>query len=290
MSEIVRALSADGSVVVSAVNSTQLVSEIAEIHKCSAVVTAGLGRLATGACLMANSMKSDSDSMTVRISGDGPAKSWLAVANNRVEVKAYPQVAVVDIPLNNSGKLDVGGAIGRGYLDVIKDTGMKQPYVGRVATVSGEVAEDITSYFATSEQQPTVCGLGVLVNRDLTVKSAGGFLLQLLPFADPTVIDLLEENINKLPPVSNLFETHTPHEAINRLLEGMEPNILDVTPCKFLCDCSRERVKNALVTLGKDELESLETDDKPTEVHCHFCNKTYGFSKEELREMASKIS
>ena len=290
MSNLVRAITADGSAVAIALNSTEIVGEIEKIHKTSAVVTAALGRLATGASLMGYMLKNEQDSITLRIKADGPAVSLIAVANSHGNVKAYVQNPVVEIPLNSKGKLDVAGAVGTdGFLSVIKDIGLKEPYSGQVPLVSGEIAEDITSYYAISEQIPTVCALGVLVNPDLTVKSAGGFLIQLLPFADESCIDIIEKNIKELPPISELFDSGlTPKDVCMRVLQGLEPNVLDETNVAYKCDCSRERVSRALISLGKEELQDMIDGPDETEVTCHFCNKAYHFSKDELRGLLSQ--
>ncbi len=289
--KIVRCISADGSVVVSALDSTDIVAGLEQTHSTSAVITAALGRLTTGALLMAAGLKSEKDNISLRITGDGPARSLLAVANGKGEVKAYPQVPVVDLPLNKYGKLDVGGAVGAGgFLSVIRDTGLKQPYIGNVETVSGEIGDDITNYYATSEQTPTVCGLGVLVNPDLTVRSAGGFLLHLLPFADPAATVTVEENLKTLPPVSSLFESHSALEVAQLLLRGLEPNALDETPASLHCDCSLMRVESAIVSLGLEEIKGLIDDKRETEVNCHFCNKNYTFSKEHLQSLYKNLA
>lgn len=285
MSNLARAITADGSAVALALNSTELVSRIEQIHTTSAVTTAALGRLATGAGLMGAMLKGERDSLTLRMQGNGPAGILLAVADSAGHVKAYVENPIVEIPLNKLGKLDVAGAVGtNGTLSVVKDLGMKEPYCSQVPITSGEVAEDITYYYATSEQTPTVCGLGVLVNPDLTVCSAGGFLVQLLPFADEACIDLIEENLKDLPPVSELFRTGmTPEQVCMRLLQGMEPNLLDESEVRYFCDCSRERVARALMSLGNEDLQELIEDERPTQVECHFCNQAYTFSKQELK-------
>lgn len=285
MSNLVRGITADGSAVVIALNSTEIVGRIEQIHKTSAVVTAVLGRLATAASLMASMLKGEKDSLTLQMKGDGPAGTLIAVANSKGNVKAYVQNPVVEIPLNSKGKLDVAGAVGRsGFLNVIKDIGMKEPYTGQTPIVSGEIAEDITNYYAISEQVPTVCALGVLVNPDLSVRAAGGFLLQLLPFADESCIDILEKNVQNLPAVSKMIDTGvSPEEICNRVLKGLQPEILDVSEVEYRCDCSRDRVSRALMSMGKKDLQELIDAPEETEVVCHFCNQRYVFSKEELK-------
>lgn len=282
-----RAISADASVVAAFLDATDIVSEIEKIHKTSAVVTAGLGRLSIACSLIGYSLKGEDDSVTVRMDGGGATGVLIAVADSRGNVKSYVSNPVVEIPLNSYGKLDVAGAIGKnGTLSVIKDLGLKEPYSGTIPIVSGEVAEDIASYFATSEQIPTVCGLGVLVNPDLTVNVAGGYLVQLLPFADEKCIDVLEKNINKMPSVTQMMSDGlNAEDIVLKLLDGLEPNILDEAKVSYRCDCSRERVSRALVSLGNDELQAMADEGKNTEVCCHFCNKKYEFTPAEILEL-----
>ncbi|MBR5495763.1 MAG: Hsp33 family molecular chaperone HslO [Oscillospiraceae bacterium] len=290
MGKLIRAISKDGSVMACVVDTTDVVFTQERTHRTSAVVTAALGRLSTAAILMGVQMKGENDSLTLRINGGGPAGSLISVADSHGNVKAYAENAIVELELNQYGKLDVAGAVGKdGYLNVIRDIGLKEPYIGTTNIVSGEIAEDITNYYVTSEQIPTVCGLGVLVNPNLTVKSAGGFLIQLLPFADEKVIDVIEENIKDIPPVSSMFaDGLTPEDIVNRLLKGLDPDILDETVAKYKCDCSRERVEKALVSLGKKDLQELIDTQDHTEVDCHFCNKKYRFNHDELRALIAR--
>ena len=287
MARIVRTISADGSVVASAIDAKDIVSRIEQIHKTSAVVTAALGRLSIAASLMGIGLKGENDSVTVRMNGDGPSGVLIAVADSGGNVKSYVSNPIVEIPLNKFGKLDVAGAVGRnGTLSVVKDLGLKEPYAGQVPIVSGEIAEDIASYFAVSEQIPTVCGLGVLVNPDLTVKAAGGYLIQLLPFADESCIDVLEANINKLPPVTAMLDSGMSSEDIAmKVLEGLDPNVLDSFNAEYRCDCSKERVEKALVSLGREELTKMAEEEENIEVCCHFCENKYNFSKEEIKQL-----
>lgn len=290
MGRIVRSISKDASVVCSAIDATDIVNEIEEIHKSSAVVTAALGRLAMGASLMGFGLKGKDDTITLRINGGGPCGNLIAVSDSFGNVKAYVQNPVVEIPLNSKGKLDVGGAVGKnGVLSVVKDLGLKEPYVGQVPIVSGEIAEDITSYFATSEQIPTVCALGVLVNPDLTVKKAGGFLLQLLPFAPENAVDIIEKNINSMSSVTKMLESGKTAEEISLMaLEGLEPNVLDDFEVNYRCDCSRERVEKALISLGSKELSELSRDEN-TNVKCHFCTEEYNFSSQEIKNLIKTL-
>ncbi|MBD5145297.1 MAG: Hsp33 family molecular chaperone HslO [Ruminococcus sp.] len=284
MAKIVRTISKDASVVASAIDALDMVSEIERIHKPSAVVTAALGRLSIAASLIGNGLKGENDSVTIRMNGGGATGILIAVADSRGNVKSYVGNPIVELPLNKYGKLDVSGAVGKeGTLSVVKDLGLKEPYVGQVPIVSGEIAEDIASYFAVSEQIPTVCGLGVLVNPDLTVRAAGGYLIQLLPFADESCIDVLEANVNKLPPVTTMLDSGMSAEDIARsVLEGLEPEVMDSFDVGYKCDCSKERVERALVSLGREELVKMAEEQDTTEVCCHFCDKKYVFSSDEI--------
>lgn len=286
MGRIVRTISKDASVVCSSIDGKDIVAEIERIHQTSAVCTAALGRLTLGASLLGFGLKGEKDTVTLRMNGGGPAGSLIAVADSFGNVKSYIQNPIVEIPLNNVGKLDVRGAVGTdGTLSVIKDLGLKEPYSGQVPIVSGEIAEDITSYLATSEQTPSVCALGVLVNLDLTCAQAGGFLIQLLPFAPEEAIDIIEKNINGMQSVTQMLSDGMNAEDIAmKALEGLEPNVLDDFEVSYRCDCNRQRVERALVSLGKSELEELAKDEN-TEVKCHFCDKAYNFSSEEIKSL-----
>lgn len=290
MGKLYRAISADGSAFAAVLDAKDIVSEIERIHKTSAVVTAGLGRLTIGASLMGYMLKGKDDSITLRVDADGQTGQLVAVSDSMGNVKSCVNNPVVEIPLNAQGKLDVGGAVGHnGTLSVVKDLGLKEPYVGVVPLVSGEIAEDIASYYATSEQIPTVCSLGVLVNPDLSVKSAGGFLVQLLPFADEKCIDVIENNLKKLRPVSAMLaDGTTPEEIAGILLDGLEPEPLDESEPVYKCDCSRERTEKILISLGKQELSSIADEGKDTSVSCHFCGKEYIFTAEEIGKLAEK--
>ncbi len=286
MGRIVRTISKDASVVCSAIEGKDIVARIEQIHKTSAVCTAALGRLALGASLLGFGLKGDKDSLTLRINGGGPAGSLIAVSDSFGNVKAYIQNPVVEIPLNERGKLDVSGAVGRdGTLSVIKDMGLKEPYCGQIPIVSGEIAEDITAYLAESEQVPSVCALGVLVNPDLTCAQAGGFLIQLLPFAPDEAIDTIENNIKNMQSVTQLLsQGMTAEQIAMQALNGLEPNVLDDFEVNYHCDCSKERVEKALVSLGKEQLQELSKEQN-TEVKCHFCDKVYNFSSEDIKAL-----
>lgn len=287
MGRILRAISENGGVVITAADTTDIAARAEQIHKTSAVVTAALGRLLTAASMMGCSLKGEESSLTLRLKGDGPAGSVIAVSDDRGNVRGYVQNPVVELPLNRYGKLDVGGAVGQnGLLHVIKDVGMKDPYVGSVPLVSGEVAEDITAYFAASEQIPTVCALGVLVNPNLTVKVAGGFLVQLLPGATEDEISRLEENIKGLPSMTNMLDSGLALEQIiDRVLAGFTPNILDEFPVDYRCNCSRSRVEQMLISLGRTELADMAAKGEDTEVACHFCDKKYRFTAKEIEKL-----
>lgn len=282
-----RAIAKDASVVSCAVDATDIVAEIERIHQTSAVITAGLGRLTIAASMMGYGLKGAGDTVTLRVKGDGPAGMLVAVSDSRGNVKSYAEHPVVEIPLNDKGKLDVGGAVGiDGTLTVVKDLGLKEPYVGMCPLVSGEIAEDIASYYANSEQTPTVCGLGVLVNPDLSVNVAGGYLIQVLPFAPDSVIDQLEKNLQTLPPVTQMMrEGMTPDQIALRLLDGLEPNLLDESEVVYKCDCSRERTERILYSLGNDDLQEMADDNEPITVNCQFCDKKYVFTPQEILDL-----
>ena len=289
MGRIVRTISRDAAVVCSAIEATDIVGEIEKIHETSAVVTAALGRLAMGTSLIGFGLKDKDDSVTVRVNGGGPVGTLTAVSDSMGNVKCCCDNSIVEIPLKANGKLDVGGAVGvNGTITVVKDLGLKEPYVGQTELVSGEIAEDITNYFAVSEQTPTVCALGVLVNPDLTVRRAGGFIIQLLPFASDACIDVIEKNIAKMSSVTNLLELGYTAESIAMLaLEGLEPNVLDNFEVSYKCGCSRERTERILYSLNKKDIAEL-SQDEVTEVKCHFCKKSYKFTRDEILELLSR--
>ena len=289
MSKLIRCITSDGCVTAMAVDSTEIVNKAAELHQTSAVVSAALGRLLTAASMMGNMLKGERDSITLRIDGDGPIGAVVAVADSKGNVKGYAVNNVVEIPLNARGKLDVGGAVGQGNLYVLKDLGMKEPYNGVIPLVSGEIAEDITAYYAESEQIPTVCALGVLVNPDLSIKAAGGYIIQLLPTADDTVISKVENSIAGVKPVTTLMSEGMSIEDIVRdALSEFDVEVLDETEAEYRCDCSRERTERVLKAIGKEELEKLADEQEITEVSCHFCGKKYKFTADEVRKLASK--
>ncbi len=291
MSKMVRAISDMGGVVISAIDSTDIVKRMEEIHKTSAVVSAALGRMLTASQLMASTLKSTSDTITLRIKADGPIGLITVACDGRGHCKGYVENNVVEIPLRRDGKLDVGSAVGRnGQLYVVKDIGMKEPYVGSIPLESGEIAEDITAYYAYSEQIPTVCALGVLVNPDLSIKCAGGYLLQLLPGATEEEISLVENNIKNIPSITNFFESgHDVYDIINTVMDGFNPSILDETDVKYQCDCSRERVKKALISIGIKDLEMLRDEEDQIEMGCQYCDAKYYFTKKDLDNIIKSL-
>lgn len=289
MGKIKRAISSMGGVIVAVADSTDVVSKAENIHKPSAVVTAGLGRLLTGASLMGSTLKGYDDTLTIKVKGNGPIGTMLVTSDSFGNVKGYAENNIVEIPLKNNGKLDVGTAVGKGILSVVKKTGDKEPFTGQIELVTGEIAEDITSYFAVSEQIPTVCSLGVLVDKDLTVKKAGGFLLQLLPGTTEEEIEQVEKNIKNIKPITQMMsENMSSEDIIDILMEGFDANVLDEFEFHYKCDCSKERVENALRTLGEKELSDMMNDEK-TEVTCQFCDNIYNFTNDDLKVLIDTL-
>lgn len=283
---IARATAAKGQIRAFAITSKELVETARQHHNTSPVMTAALGRLLSGAVMMGTMMKGEKDLLTIQIQGSGPAKALTVTADSMGHVKGYPEVADVILPPNAQGKLDVGGAIGIGIMSVIKDMGMKDPYVGQIALQTGEIADDLTYYFATSEQIPSSVGLGVLMNKDNTVKQAGGFIIQLMPFTDEETIDRLEKRIAGLTSITALLEKgDTPEMLLKEVLGDIEFEITDIIPAEFRCDCSKERISKSLATIGKKDLDEMIADGEGIEVKCHFCNTDYKFSTEELKEI-----
>ncbi len=286
MANLVRCITDDGCVVALAIDSTDIVETARQYNQSSKVCTAALGRLLTASSMMGKMLKGEDDSVTLRINGKGPAGSVIAVSDSAGNCRGYIMDPHVELPLNAKGKLDVGGAVGTdGFLSVIKDLGYKEPMVGQVPIVSGEIAEDITSYYAVSEQIPTVCALGVLVNPDLSVAAAGGFLIQLLPTADDSIIDRVENGLKGLPAVTTMLaDGLTPMEICKKALPDFQVELLDEHVCAYRCNCSRERVERALISAGTDALEEM-AQDAVTEVKCNFCPSVYRFTSEEIRSL-----
>ena len=283
---IVRATAANSQIRAFAITSRELVEEARTRHNTSPVMTAALGRLLSGGAMMGVMMKGEKDLLTLQIKCGGPAKGLTVTADAKGRVKGYVEVPDVMLPPNSQGKLDVGGALDIGILNVIKDMGMKEPYVGQVALQTGEIAEDLTYYFATSEQIPSAVGLGVLMNKDNTVKQAGGFILQLLPFTSEEIIGKLEEKIKTIDSVTEMLEKgYTPERILEEILGDLGLEITDTMPAEFSCNCSKERITKALISIGKKDLQEMIDDGKPIEVNCHFCNTNYTFEVDELKEM-----
>ena len=289
MGKIVRALSADGSVLCSAINSTDIVNEIFRIHNTTPVASAAMGRLATAGCIMGAMLKGEDDKLTLRINGGGPSGNIVVAADYMGNVKCYAENPQVDLPLKLNGKLDVSGYVGNdGFLGVVKDLGLKEPYATQTPIVSGEIAEDITSYYAVSEQIPTVCALGVLVDRDWSIKSAGGYIIQLVPPVNEAAIDIIERNIRDMQSVTAMIESGLTSEDIAlKGLEGLGGDILDSWEVSYKCGCSRERTEEILMSLGVKELTRLAEEQENTEVCCHFCDKKYNFTRDEIKEIIS---
>ena len=281
--ELIRAIGANGAVRVFVAYSKEMEQQARTLHHTSPVATAALGRLLTAGCMMGSTLKGDKDLITLQIRGDGPLQGIVVTADQKGRAKGYVFQPNVDIPSKYPGKLDVSGAIGKGSLRIIKDIGMKEPYSGEIALISGEIAEDLTYYFAQSEQTPSAVGLGVLVDRDTSVKHAGGFIVQLMPDTEEEVIAQLEKNIAQIPYVTDLYDMEkTPEQILAMLLKGLEPKITDKIPLSFYCNCTRERVEKALISIGKEELQKIIAEDKQATLHCHFCAKEYHFEQNEL--------
>lgn len=283
---IVRATAANAQIRAFACTTKNTVEVARQAHNTSPVVTAALGRLLSAGAMMGSMLKGEKDILTLQIKGDGPAQGITVTADSQGKVKGYAIVPDVILPANAIGKLDVSGAIGQGYLSVIKDMGLKEPYVGQTALQTGEIAEDLTYYFAVSEQVPSCVGLGVLMEKDNTVRQAGGFIVQLMPFAEEDVISKLEDNIKNISSVTTMLdEGKTPEQMLEILLEGLSPEITDTMPTSFSCNCDKKRVEKALISIGRKELQSMIDDGKEIEVNCHFCNQNYVFSVEDLKEL-----
>ena len=283
---IVRATAANGQIRAFASTTKELCETARQIHGTSPVGTAALGRLLTGAGMMGNMMKNKEDLLSIILNADGPMGKTGVTANANAEVKGYISNPDFQNPLNYFGKLDVGGAVGNGTLKVIKDMGLKEPYIGQTALITGEIAEDLTYYFATSEQVPTSVALGVLINTDNSVKQAGGFIIQLMPFAEDSVIDQLETNIKELTSVTALLEEGlSPKQILKKILGKFNPEFSETIPTCYKCNCSREKVSKVLLSVGRKELESMIADGEPIEVKCHFCNTCHVFSIDELKKL-----
>lgn len=286
---IVRATAANAQIRAFAATTRELVEAARKAHNTSPVVTAALGRLMTGGVMMGTTLKGEKDLLTLQVSGDGPIKGMTVTADSQGNVKGYAIEPQVILPPNALGKLDVGGAVGEGMLRVIKDMGLKEPYVGQTVLQTGEIAEDLTYYFATSEQVPSSVGLGVLMEKDNTVKQAGGFIVQLMPFTEDKVIEQLEQNLKEFPSVTSVLnEGKTPEVMLRIILKGMDVEITDTMPAQFYCNCDKKRVEKAIISIGKKEIREMISENKEIEVNCHFCNTSYKFSVEELKKLLEK--
>lgn len=283
---IVRATAADNQIRAFAIQSANLVEYARQRHNTSPVATAALGRLLTGAAMMGSMMKGEGDLLTIQMKGDGPINGVIVTADSHANVKGYVGNPDVLIPANYAGKLDVGAAIGYGTLTVSKDMGLKEPYNTQLPLTTSEVAEDLTYYFAKSEQVPSAVALGVLMSKDNTVKQAGGFIVQLMPFAEESVISALEENVSKITSVTSLLEEgYTPEMLLDRVLGEFGVQIIDTIPAQFACGCSKERIMQSLSTISKRDLKEMIDDGEPIEVKCHFCNSSYICTPEELKTL-----
>ena len=283
---IVRGTAADNQIRVFAATTRNMVEHARQIHNTSPVATAALGRLMTAGAMMGSMMKGEKDILTLQIKASGPINGITVTADSKANVKGYVGNPDVIIPANDKGKLDVAGAVGIGILNVIKDIGMKEPYVGQTALQTSEIAEDLTYYFATSEQIPSSVGLGVLMNKDNTVRQAGGFIIQVMPFAEDEVITALENKLSTVSSITSMLDAGmTPENILEELFEGLSLDIMDKVTTAFSCNCARERVEKALISVGKSEIQSMIDDNEPIEMNCHFCNTKYVFEVEELKKI-----
>ncbi len=288
---LIRAIDETGMIRVFVASTTNMVEEARLAHNTSPTATAALGRSLTAATIMGSMMKNEQDRLTLRISGDGPIGNIVIVADNKGDVKGYVDRPGVDLPSREDGKLDVRGVVGTsGNVTVIMDLGLKDPYVGQAEIISGEIAEDIAAYYAISEQQPSAVSLGVLVDTDISVKAAGGYIIQLLPGVLEEDIDRIEKTLSSVEPVSALIDRGmTPEEILNHVLEGFKMEILSKEDIQYKCDCSREKIKNVLKSVGKIEIQNIIEEDGQAEIVCHFCNTKYQFNKEELENLIVDI-
>lgn len=286
---IVRATAADAQIRAFAATTKNTVEAARQAHNTSPIATAALGRLLTAGGMMGTMLKGQDDILTLQIKGSGPMKGLTVTADSKANVKGYVIEPQVMLPPNEQGKLDVGGAVGDGFLTVIKDMGLKEPYSGQTQLQTGEIAEDLTYYFATSEQVPSAVGLGVLMEKDNTVKQAGGFIIQLMPFAEEETIAKLEEKLSQVKSVTKLLDDGmTPEQILEFLLGDMGLEILETVPTNFYCNCDKARVEKALISIGREEIQEMIDDAEPIEVKCHFCNTAYTFSVDELEEILKK--
>ena len=288
---MIRATAADGQIRAFAATTKEMVETAKNAHNTSPIATAALGRLMTAAAMMGSDLKGEGELLTLRTEGDGPIGGLLVTADGKGDVKGYAFNPDVMLPPNAQGKLDVGGSLGLGVLSVIKDIGLKEPYVGQTQLITGEIAEDLTYYFATSEQVPSSVALGVLMNKDNTVRQAGGFIIQLLPGASDEIIDRLEAKLSEISSITSLLDAgKTPEEILTDILGEFGLEILKKMPVQFHCDCERSRVEKAIISIGRKEIQDMIDEGKGIEVNCQFCNKHYKFSVDELGEMLKKAT
>lgn len=286
---IIRATAAQGQIRAFAATTKDMVEEARRAHNTSPVATAALGRLLTAGAMMGIMMKGEEDILTIKIEGNGPIEGLTVTADSKGNVKGYVFNPSVMLPPNAQGKLDVGGALGLGVLSVIKDVGLKEPYIGQTILVTSEIAEDLTYYFATSEQTPSSVALGVLMNRDNTVGQAGGFILQMMPGAEETVIEKLEQKLKEITSITALLDKgDTPEMILDHVLGEFGWEVNEKLPTQFFCNCTKDRVEKALISVGKKEIQEMIDDGKTIEVNCHFCNKNYAFTVEELEELLNR--
>lgn len=289
MDYMVRATAADSQIRAFAAVTKEMVETARQYHNTSPVATAALGRLLTGGVMMGTMMKGEKDLLTLQIKGDGPIGGITVTADSQGHAKGYVNNPQVILHANAQGKLDVGGAVGHGMLQVIKDMGLKEPYIGSCELQTGEIGDDLTYYFVISEQVPSSVGLGVLMDRDNTVRQAGGFIIQLMPFTPDEVIDRLEKKLSEVTSVTHMLDAGmTPEQILEELLGEFGLEINEKTELSYRCDCSRERIERALVSIGKKDIQEMINDGQPIEVSCHFCGKNYKFSVEELKELLKK--
>lgn len=286
---IIRATAGEGSILAFASTTRNLVEQARKHHNTTPVASAALGRMLTACAMMGTTLKGEKDLLTLQIRSLGALKGIVVTSDAKSRVKGYVFYPDVDVPVKYAGKLDVGGAVGEGYLSVTKDIGLKKPYSGRIQLVSGEIAEDLTYYFAQSEQVPSSVGLGVLVDTNHSIKQAGGFLIQLMPNAPEEVIGKLEENLNKIPYITDLLDMGcTPEKILEMALEGLDLKINEKLPTEFYCNCDKARVEKALISIGEEELEKILSEDKKAELNCHFCNEKYQFDEVELKKLLTE--
>lgn len=292
MDKLIRGTAKDGMIRVIGCTTTEVVNDGCSVHNCSPVASAALGRMLTAGVLLGSTLKGENEVVTTKINGNGPINGITVTAYSNGNVKGVLGNPNVDLPLNSKGKLDVGGAVGKdGLLYVIKDLGMKDPYVGQVPIHSGEIAEDFTYYFTISEQTPSAVSLGVLVDKDLSIKAAGGFIIQMMPDADPLLADLLMYRLEEIPSITSMIASgKTIEEILDFIFEGMDLKLSDeVIEPKYYCDCSRERIEKALISIGEKDLKEIYEEGQEEELVCHFCNKKYKFTNEEIGELLNQI-